>query len=178
MKSVDANNVIKTLLGGGIVILRTDTIYGVIARADDATAVERVYRAKQRQADKPCIVLVPSAASVPTHAELLGSIGEGTPTSVIVPVSDEPDWITRGGDSVAYRVVHTEPLRSILQTVGPVIAPSANPEGQPPARDITQARAYFGDSVDLYVDGGEVPEDTQPSRLVEIRPNGTVQVLR
>jgi L-threonylcarbamoyladenylate synthase len=177
---VNTQNIIDTLSGGGIVIIRTDTIYGIIARVADKEAVEKVYSVKQRGLDKQCIVLIADANSVPAHADIIEhySESEKIPTSVVVPASDEPEWILRGGDSVAYRAVRSELLRSIIEKVGPVIAPSANPESKPPARNISEAKKYFGDSVDLYVDGGEVPRTVHASQIIRVKADGSVDHLR
>jgi len=59
---------------------------------------------------------------------------------------------------------------------GPLIAPSANPEGLPPARNLEEAKGYFGDSVDMYMDGGEI--NGKASRLVKLRKDGSVVILR
>jgi L-threonylcarbamoyladenylate synthase len=170
----------ETLLDGGIVVIRTDTIYGIIARASDEKAVEKVYEVKQRERNKQCIVLIADASSVPAHAKLIERITntEKIPTSVVVPASDEPEWLLRGGDSVAYRIVRSELLKQVIERVGPVIAPSANPESKPPARNIAEAKKYFGDSVDLYVDGGTVPKTVHASQIIRIHPDGTVDHLR
>lgn len=171
---------VATLLNGGIVVIRTDTIYGIIARVADKEAVEKVYAVKQRELSKQCIVLIAAAASVPAHAELIRhySETEKIPTSVVVPASDEPEWIVRGGDSVAYRIVRNELLKQVIEQVGPVIAPSANPESKTPARNITEAKKYFGDTVDLYVDGGEVPRTVHASQIIRVKPDGTLDHLR
>lgn len=168
------------LMNGGCVVVRTDTIYGIIARAADKTAVEKVYKAKQRDSSKQCIVLIADARSVPAHAELIEfySESESIPTSVVVPASDEPEWLLRGGDSVAYRIVRDDFLKKLIERVGPVIAPSANPESEPPARTIEEARCYFGDMVDVYVDGGEVPETAHASQIIRINADGSVDHLR
>lgn len=174
------DKIVETLLASGIVVIRTDTIYGIIARVSDEKAVEKVYEVKRRELDKQCIVLIANAGSVPAHAELIKfyTEAEKLPTSVVVPASDEPEWILRGGDSVAYRIVRNKLLKEIIEKVGPVIAPSANPESKPPARNIGEAKKYFGDSVDLYVDGGEVPGTVHASQIIRVKPDGTVDHLR
>lgn len=174
------NLVSKVLKNSGIVVIRTDTLYGVIARTVSKKAVEKVYDAKQRDVNKQCIVLIAKPEDVPTHAEVIThhTAEAQAPTSIVVPASDEPEWILRGSDSVAYRVVKDENLRKIIEQVGPVIAPSANPESRPPARNIAEAKAYFGNSVDLYVDGGEVPVETQASKIIRLNDDSTVEHLR
>lgn len=174
------NNLTEVLANGGIAVVRTDTIYGIIARASKKRAVEKVYTVKNRDPSKQCIILIPGSGSVREHSAVISkySTPEQPPTSIIVPKTNEHDWLLRGGDTIAYRVVRDDFLKKVVQAVGPVIAPSANPEGMPPARTIEEARAYFGDIVDIYVDGGEVPEDTPASRIISVGDDGTVTAVR
>lgn len=167
------------MLRGGIVVVRTDTLYGLIARAADAEAVEKVYRAKHREATKQCIVLLAGPNAITAHYNVITAhTHPETPTSVVVPTSNEPAWVTRGGNSVAYRIVQHPILQEIIQTVGPVIAPSANPEGMPPAMNIVEAQHYFGSDVNYYFDGGQVPPTIHASRIVKVTRHGVEEVIR
>ncbi len=174
------NELATVLANGGIAVVRTDTIYGIIGRASKRKAVERIYEVKHRDPSKQCIILIPGSGTIREHSATIAkfSTPDQPPTSVIVPVQDQHDWLTRGGDTIAYRVVRDELLKKVIQSVGPVIAPSANPEGLPPARTIEEAKAYFGDAIDIYIDGGEVPETTQASRIIEVKPDGSVVTIR
>lgn len=176
----DFQRLTTILAEGGIAVVRTDTIYGIIARASKKCAVEKVYATKHRDPSKQCIILIPGSGSVREHSAQIArfSAPDQPPTSVVVPARDEHEWLLRGGSTIAYRVVRDEFLKKVVQAVGPVIAPSANPEGLPPARNIEEAKAYFGDLVDVYVDGGEVPEDVQASRIIEIKNDGSIEVIR
>lgn len=177
----DPSQLAQVLADGGIAVVRTDTIYGLIARASKKRAVEKVYAVKHRDPTKQCIILIPGSGAVREHSSVIAqySTPDQPPTSIVVPAkADEHDWLLRGGDTLAYRVVRDDFLKKVVQMVGPVIAPSANPEGMPPARTIEEAKAYFGDDVDLYVDGGEVPEDATASRIIEVKPDGTVETIR
>lgn len=176
----DFKNLTEVLANGGIAVVRTDTIYGLIARASKKRAVEKVYEVKHRDPSKQCILLIPGSGTVREHSQTIAKYSslDQPPTSVIVPAKDEHEWLLRGGDTLAYRVVRDEFLKKVVQAVGPVIAPSANPEGLPPARTVEEAKAYFGDEVDIYIDGGEVPENTPPSRIIQVNPTGFVTQLR
>lgn len=174
------NALITTLKSGGIAVVRTDTLYGVVALAQNQQAVEKVYTAKKRDLTKQCIVLIASADDAPHFNNVIKDLDSAikTPITIIVPATSEPDWLLRGGDSLAYRVVRSEFLQAVIREVGPIIAPSANIEGQPPARNISQAQEYFGTTVDTYVDGGEVPENLQASTIVKVLGNGEVSIVR
>lgn len=170
----------EVLAAGGIAVVRTDTLYGIIARAADSRAVEKVYAAKHRDVSKQCIVLVTGSGTIGKYSAQLAQYGglDKRPTSVVVPATTEQPWVLRGGNSIAYRVVRDEFLRQVVRAVGPVIAPSANPEGLEPARTIEEARQYFGDTVDIYVDGGVVPQDVAASRIIKVRADGSAETLR
>ena len=183
VKDPEIDEIADLLIGGGIAVIRTDTLYGIVACADNKEAVEKVFKAKSRPLDKQCIVLMAGSAhmwdelSEKTYDEAFAEPPE-TPTSVIVPVgTDTPEWIHRGGSDVAFRVPNNMFLHELLLHAGPLIAPSANPDGLTPAQSVNQAVEYFGDTVDMYVDGGSI-DDVTPSQLVRVHPDGTLERLR
>jgi len=181
MKTIDLETAAQLLSQGKIGVVRTDTLYGVVAQALNEQAVERVYRAKGRTPSKSPILLIASIGQLidQYEPELLAHIDELWPgkNSVILPSSDGPAWLTRGNASIAYRIPADERLRKLLEQTGPLIAPSANPEGDPPAMATAKAQEYFGDTVDFYVDGGEVTDEA-PSKLWRLQPNGELERLR
>jgi L-threonylcarbamoyladenylate synthase len=174
------DEIVALVQKGGVGVLRTDTLYGLVARAADEAAVERVYSIKGRTSAKPPIVLVASPdqlmdtydGSVLTRLKTLWP-GKN---SVILPAPTAPKWLVRSGDSLAYRMPDNKDLRDLLLATGPLIAPSANPEGEPPAADYNDAQEYFGDEVDFYVDQGRVIDNT-PSKLYRLHDD-TLERLR
>lgn len=174
----DHATIAATLRAGGIVVMRTDTIYGITASADDQAACDQIFEIKSRDADKACIVLIADdrqmwdGVSRTVYGHIADKLDDAYPTSLIVPVgAHTPRWIHHVDQTVAFRIPRTQPwLMEVLRESGPIIAPSANPQGQSPAKNIEEAIAYFGDSVDLYVDGGMV-ETSEPSHVY--RFNGT-----
>lgn len=167
------------LLAGELVVLKTDTIYGIVARASDAAAVERLYRAKFRSRDKACIVLVTTASDIPHLTEeeqaLYLALHETRPTTVVTTARDLLTKAPHQQGTLAFRLVSGE-LADLIRRAGPLLAPSANPEGLPPATTISEAVNYFGEAVSVYVDSGQVT-DAAPSRIVRLE-NGQVVTLR
>ena len=172
---------------GGVVVLRTDTIYGIVTRADNSDNVDRVFVLKQRDADKSCIVLIADETqmwdevSQESYVSAKQLLDDTYPTSVIVPVGEQtPEWLKHHDetqDDVAFRIPLIQNwLIDVLKLTGPIIAPSANIQSQPPAANIEAAYEYFGDGVDLYVDGGTV-ESAEPSHLYRVR-DGQAERLR
>lgn len=170
------DQLITTLNTGGIAVLRTDTIYGIVARADDEQAVAKVYRAKHRNPEKSCIILI--ADKNQAYGDMSKVIYDNSvPTSILVESPQAPTWLLRANSQLAYRIPNNNLLVYILERTGPLIAPSANLEGESPARTIEEARTVFGETVNFYLDGGTVPADTPPSRLIQYR-NGIMERLR
>lgn len=174
---------VALLQQGAIGVLRTDTIYGIVTSALDEAAVRRLYKVRHRSAHKRSIILIAD------HSQLLPGIPKyATETvqhywpgkvTIELPVDEHvPDWLHRGARETAYRMPADEELRQLLRQTGPLIAPSANLEGQPPAYSIPEAQRYFGDAIDFYVDSGICDPSTPPSRLLRVHTDGTVETLR
>ena len=167
----------------GISIIPTDTVYGIVGSARDPHIVERIYELRGRTRTKPCIVLIPDASGlgefgiVPTQVEqkLIERYWPG-PVTIAFSVADGTfTYLHRGTHSIAFRVPSRGDLRDLLRQRGPLIAPSANPEGREPAHTIEEARAYFGNAVTEYIDGGRL--DGVPSTLVRVE-HEKVHILR
>ena len=167
---MDLPKITEIIKAGGLVILPTDTIYGLMASAQNPAARERLITVRGREAGKPFITLLADQSELikfnltPNKAqqEFLNRWWPG-PVSVIL-------------NGQAFRVPAPAELRQLLGATGPLIAPSANPPGQPPATTVAEARAYFGDQIDLYVDGGR--REGSPSTVVRLGNNGETEVLR
>ncbi len=178
---------VKKLRRGGVGVIPTDTIYGVVGSALLPRTVLRIYRLRKRSLKKPMIVLIGAVPDLktfgvrllPTTHSLLTRYWPGK-VSIILPIRDTRyvnrfDHLHRGTKALAFRLPAARGLRALLQKTGPLVAPSANPEGTPPARTIAEAKKYFGDRVDFYVDGGR--RNVKPSKLISLLGNVPV-VLR
>jgi L-threonylcarbamoyladenylate synthase len=179
----DNQNLIKALKEGGIVVMPTDTIYGIVGSALRQGTVERIYKVRNRQEDKPCIILIAGLSelekfSIAISLEQKEAIGSFIkPTSFILDCPGEQfAYLHRGTGTLSFRIPQDKFLREMLAQTGPLIAPSANPEGMQPAQNLAQAKEYFKDQVDLYIDGGEVTGSA--SRVVKLHIDGSVGILR
>lgn len=175
-----SSEIVDILKNGGVVVARTDTIYGLLARADSRASVDRIYDLKQRTPTKSPIVLISNPNQMYDQYdkavyEILQQYWPG-PNSMILPSTNGPEWVTRGNRSIAYRLPASDALRELIAQTGPLIAPSANPETLTPASNIDEAKAYFGERVDAYVDGGD-SKDATASNLYRLN-NGQLEKLR
>lgn len=177
--------IIRIVREGGVGVLPTDTIYGLVASALNRKAVEKVYKLKKRTPDKPSIILISSLEnlrsfkiSLDNRPQTINYLQKLWPNPVSVILScayPEFEYLHRGANSLAFRMPNHPELLELLKETGPLIAPSANLEGQTPAETIEQAREYFGNQVDFYIDGGKLTRE--PSTLISIA-DGQVKVLR
>lgn len=171
------------LKNGGIGVIPTDTIYGLVGSALRPETVRRIYKVRQRNSKKPCIVLIGNfydlklfgVSIAPDTRQLLKKYWPGR-VSIILPCREKRfTYLHRGTKSLAFRLPQEKSLRDLLQKAGPLIAPSANPEGLSPAKSIRQAREYFSNAVDFYVDAGKII--SKSSALIAFK-NGSVTTLR
>lgn len=150
---------------GRLVVIPTDTVYGLGADAFDADAVARLLAAKGRGREMPPPVLVSStgtlealAARVPAYATVL--VQQFWPGALTLVCHQQPSlqWDlgeTRG--TVAVRMPDHDLTRSLLDRTGPLAVSSANLTGRPAAVDADQAMEMLGESVAVVVDGGPAP---------------------
>lgn len=166
---------------GKIAVIRTDTLYGIIAKVNDQEAIEKVYTVKHRDPSKACITLVSDKKDIGQYGDEVERVSSEFPNqaiTVLVPRTIEPEFLTRGKNMVSYRIPKDQRVLDILKQTGPVIAPSANPEGLAPARTIAQAQGYFGEAVDIYVDDGEVDENVSASMILILKEDGSLEQIR
>lgn len=147
---------------GQVIVLPTDTVYGIGANAFDAAAVQRLLDAKERGRDMPPPILIAEPSmlravveEVPPAAKALADAFWPGALTLILPAQPSSGMDlgeTRG--TVAVRVPDEDHARDLLRRTGPLAVSSANVSGQPAATTVDQARAQLGDRVAVYLDGG------------------------
>ncbi len=180
---INDKNLIQIIKSGGVGILPTDTLYGLVCRAQDKKAVERLYKIRKRNPKKPCIILISKISDLKlfgiklkdSEKKFLEKYWPGEVSVVLECKEKKFQYLHRGTKTLAFRLPKKESLRKIISKTGPFLAPSANPEGMIPALTITEAKKYFGDEVDFYVNVGKL--NKKASTLVKIK-DGEVEVLR
>lgn len=178
-----SKKIVKIISAGGIGVLATDTLYGLVGSALSKKAVERIYKVRRRAFKKPLIILISSLMDLDlfsvkldnaTRKKLL-KLWPGK-ISIIFPCSDKKfKYLHRGVKTLAFRLPKKKYLISLIKKTGPLVAPSANLEDESPAETIKDAKKYFGNKIDFYVDSGKI--SGKPSTLVKLE-NGKIVVLR
>lgn len=168
----------EVILKKGFVIAPTDTIYGILADALSYHAVRRLKEIR-RPSGRPFLVLLPDPSWVgklglvvqKRHLRLLSVRGL---TIALEKRAGLYHWL--GRETIAVRLPGGSFVLRLLRKVGrPLVAPSANPEGKPPALSVEEAVNYFGDKVSLYIDGGRI--EGMPSTVVRFGGDG-LEVIR
>jgi L-threonylcarbamoyladenylate synthase len=164
-KALSANVAVAALGNGGVIVIPTDTVYGLAARADLDHAVRRITELKGRPQGRPFQVLIPGSDWIdrlgePTDdARLLAARFWPGPLTIVVRArSDAPPAPVADGTIGLRHPAHAGALE-ILDRSGPLAASSANRTGEPTPSTIDEVRRSFGDGVDVYVDGGKVAGD-------------------
>jgi L-threonylcarbamoyladenylate synthase len=165
---------------GAVGVLPTDTVYGLVARASDEKAVQRLYDLKQREG-KPGTII---AASIQQLIELglkaryLKAVEQFWPgaVSVIIPCGPELTYLHEGKYGLAVRIPKSENLRALLKQTGPLLTSSANHPGEPTAITLDAAKQYFKDQVDFYEDGGDLSNHA-PSTIIRI-VDDAIEIIR
>lgn len=154
---------VQVLQAGELVVLPTDTVYGLAAAYSRPEAIAQIYTVKRRPPDRPIALLIDRledvelvASSVPNSARLLmHAFWPGGLTLVLSRRSDVPDIVTAGGPTVAVRMPDHPTARSIARAMGePLPTTSANRSGRPSPVDAVQARSELNGDVALILDGG------------------------
>ncbi|CAK8718250.1 Translation factor SUA5 [Candidatus Electrothrix aarhusensis] len=156
----------RLLRQGGLVAFPTETYYGLGVDPFNVEALQRLFAVKQRQSDKPVLVLVAEqgqvvqlAAEVPAvFPQLMTSFWPGPLTLVFPGRSTLPPLLTGGTGNIGIRQ-SPHPLASQLLHAfgGPITATSANRSGAPPATTAAEIQESLGAEIDLILDGGTTP---------------------
>ena len=160
---------------GELVVVPTDTVYGLGADAFDPAAVRRLLKAKGRGPEMPPPVLVSAATTldalavgIPGYARALVDHFWPGPLTLVCTQQSSLQWDlgdTRG--TVAVRMPDHEVVLEILERTGPLAVSSANLTGRPPAADADAAEEMLGDDVSVIIDCGPAQRDL-PSTIVDV----------
>ena len=169
---------------GEVIVLPTDTVYGVGAQATSGAAVQRLLDAKQRGRDFPPPVLVAEVAMVGALASgvddrlqrLAEAFWPGALTIVLRARDSLRMDLGERGDTIAVRVPDHDFTRELLRRTGPLAVSSANVHGREAALTIADAEAQLADACSIYLDAGEMAGPV-PSTILDLT-SAQARILR
>ena len=167
---------LEVLRSGGIVVVPTETFYGLAVDCFDAQAVASVNRIKGKPDRSPVLLLLSDvtqarlvAADVPEQFDLLASMFWPGPLTLVVPASDRvSEHVTGGRGTVGVRVPGLTLPRRLAERLGrPISGISANRHGAPPLRNAADVLDAFPEGIDMILDAGPTAGGL-PSTVVDL----------
>lgn len=177
-------NITRVLDSGGLVIMPTDTVYGIMADATNEEAIRRVYDAKKRDYRKPLILLMGSYGMIKKYTEditemedkIIKDFFPGTVTIILRKNDRISNLISAGGDSVGIRVPDNKELLEIIKKLDrPLVSTSANISDKEVITNISMLDDELKKKIDYVCDGGEV---VAASSVIIKVDNNEVRILR
>lgn len=165
----------RAALDGSLLVLPTDTVYGIGTRPDDPAATARLFEAKGRPRELELPVLVPSTqaaraiATFDDRAEALALRFWAGPLTIVLPRADPSRAWDLGGDptTIGVRMPHDPLALAVLARTGPLAVTSANRSGAPTPATCDEVEAAFADAVEVYLCAPE-PLAGSPSTVVDL----------
>lgn len=167
---------VAVLRAGGVVAVPTDTVYGLAAAMDVPGAIDRLFAAKARPAERAIAVLLADLDQAHAIGRLSASAMElgralwpGGLTLVVEQHRDRPlpTSLTAGRDTIGIRVPDHPSPRALTSALGPLPTTSANVSGEAELRTAAAIEQRLGDRIDLILDGGPAPGGL-PSTVVDV----------
>jgi L-threonylcarbamoyladenylate synthase len=184
MRTAGIDAAVTAARGGELIVLPTDTVYGIGADAFTPSAVVTMLAAKGRGRNMPPPVLVGTARAAAALVDDLGAFGQDLidefwPGALTLVFRASPTLLWDLGDTkgtVALRMPLHSVALDVLKQTGPLAVSSANRHGQPSATSADEAEQQLGEAVSVYLDGGPCV-DNVPSTILDL--TGTIpKVLR
>lgn len=180
-----------SLKAGQVLVLPTDTIYGLSCLATDLRAIKKIYRIKKRDPRKPVLVLVSDLAMAKKYVYISKKqeafledywSKRSEPTTVIFKNKGRlPEALTKNSSGLALRLPKSKFLIKIIEKAGcPLVSTSLNFSGQADITNLKKLTKYFpqkADRPDLVIDTGPAPR-RKPSRVIDLRLPGQAIIIR
>ncbi|MFL4358156.1 L-threonylcarbamoyladenylate synthase [Streptococcus uberis] len=173
----------EILNNGGALVLPTETVYGIFAKALDETAVNHVYQLKKRPRDKAMNLNVADYQTIlefskeqPSYLKDLFEAFLPGPLTIILKANDKvPAWINSGKSTVGFRLPNHPLTADLIKKTGPLIGPSANISGNESGKEYASIMAAFDHEVAGYEDDEVITG--QDSTIVDLSGN-KAKILR
>lgn len=150
------------LLTGGVGVLLTDTVYGLVGCANIPDAARRVIDAKGRKYKPGTLIAADTQQLVdlgiqPEHVKAAEQFWPG-PLTIVLPTKPGLEYLDLGMASLAVRVPDHPEVVALLKKVGALLTTSANRPNEPMVHNIEEAQEIFGNRLNFYVDGGQLDQ--------------------
>lgn len=153
----------NALAHGGLIVAPTETRYGLLARADDSAALDKLYNVKGRSSRAPVAVFVGGVTALSEHAvmtaasDVLAARFLPGPLTLVLKAAPDNRWPVANDGWIGLRVSSSSVVKALVESAQfPLSATSANKSGGPEAETVDEIYDAFGDQVALYLDAGRL----------------------
>lgn len=161
------SDIVSTLNNSGVVILPTDTVYGLAVRLDDEVSLNKIYKIKGRDKGKKLAMLVNSAEMLKDYVVIddcvLKKLSSVFPGPLTIVCKDKK----KRGNTIAVRMINNELINEVVKNLGkPILITSANKSGDKPISDLEELISAFEGQVDIIIAGNKLKGS--PSTILDI----------
>lgn len=181
---MDIDYIVDILKNDGVILIPTDTVYGLMCDATNVKAVDKIYQMKNRDYSKPMLILVSSKDMLKKYCKDINAVEEelidkyfpGELTIILKKNELIPNLVTAGKDTVGVRIPDNKVLLDIMNKLGkPLVSTSANISNSVNITSINILDDRIKNEVDYIYDGGYI--NNLPSTIVKVEDNKVV-ILR
>ena len=181
---MDTDLIVKILSEGKIVIMPTDTVYGIVCDALDTNAVDKIYKIKNRDYNKPMVILVSDIDMLKKYTSSINSLEEelinkylpGKMTIILNKNELIPSIVSSNMDTIGIRIPDNKELVDIITKLNrPIVATSCNVSNSDVITSIKLLEDSIKNNVDYIYDGGIINRDS--STIVRVK-NNKVEIFR
>ncbi len=178
------DNITKEKLKGKIIAFPTDTVFGVGALIDDEVAINKIYDMKERDFNKPLAILASKIEDIMPYIEkpcdkaldYMNKYWPGALTIIFKKSNKVSASITKGLDTIAFRIPNNEDALRLLHKTGPLATTSVNISGDAPINDYIEIEKVFGDKID-YLFAKNAVSSNKSSTIIDASTEN-IKVLR
>jgi len=174
---------VRCINHNGVIVIPTDTVYGIGCSAFQSQPIERIFMVKGRDSNKAIPILIGGfeqinqvARSLNNKAETLMHLFWPGPLTIIVPRNPSLPVNLSPYDTIGIRMPNHTWLLSVLLKSGPLAVTSANPSGKPEAKNVDEVIQSLDGKIDLIVNGGQ-SASAKPSTVVDCT-GAEIRILR
>jgi L-threonylcarbamoyladenylate synthase len=183
----DINKSLEVLKQGGIILYPTDTIWGIGCDATNESAVDKIYKLKQRSDQKSMLVLLDNPNKISSYVQEMPEIAWD-----LIDLTEKPLTIIYSGaknlaknlipldESIGIRITKDSFTQKLISKFGkPIVSTSANISGEPSPQNYSEISQEIISAVDYTVKWRQDDfSKAEPSGIIKLKPNGEIQIIR
>lgn len=182
----ELNHCLKVIKDGGVILFPTDTIWGLGCDATNKEAVDKIFKIKNRDNQKPVVILLNDenlifdyVKEVPDVAFDLIELSDDPLTIIYPNAKNLSEQVIANDGSVAIRICKSDACADLLKRYRkPIVATSANISGEKSPTDFNSISADIIEKVDCIYNADYYNQRIEPSKIIQLKSDGTIKIIR